>query len=93
MREPKVTGKQNASVWGASNEHWDNLLNDPGFASAIETVKEQNDANNHNDNADAGPVDVDRIFADDSVSDDSVKERLLAYQTPITDEILRQSID
>ncbi|MFK7893147.1 MAG: hypothetical protein AB8B63_20200 [Granulosicoccus sp.] len=93
MREPKVTGKPNASVWGASNEHWDNLLNDPDFASEIDTVKKQTVVNGSDNAVDTSRIDVEQIVADDSVEDDLVKERLLAYQTPITDEILRQSID
>jgi hypothetical protein len=75
-----VINKPHSSVWETSNECWDDFLNDPVIAREIDSARRMADSER---------------LANSSLSvqsDDSVDDRLLAYETPITDEILRQPI-
>ena len=80
-----------ACVWATRKELWDSFLNDPALARAIDNVRNQSES----DSATA------KVTASDSsktktsqTSDDEqrIGARLRAYETPITDDILRQSI-
>ncbi|MFK8080755.1 MAG: hypothetical protein AB8B97_10755 [Granulosicoccus sp.] len=82
---------QQACVWATRKELWDSFLNDPELARALDsarssepdtednthTLREENSAYSSTNEGNTGQ----RIGA-----------RLRAYETPITDEILRQSI-
>lgn len=68
------------SVWGSSNECWDDLLNDPVLAKEIETVLKAEDRNGVQPGSES------------IKTDESIGARLLAYETRITEEILTQSI-
>ncbi|MBX2883043.1 MAG: hypothetical protein KTR32_24030 [Granulosicoccus sp.] len=68
------------SVWTTSNDCWDDFLNDPTLTQQIETARKSQKKRSGVQTA--LPVRTDA----------SIGQRLLAYETPITDEILRQSI-
>lgn len=80
-----------ACVWATSCEVWDSFLNDPELASAIENAR-----NASSPDEDHGSSAVPESSANELDESDEnqhrIGARLRAYETPITDEILRQSI-
>lgn len=90
-----------ACVWSTRKALWDSFLNDPEIARAIDQLREENQQGKDANRADAPsspatPEAAGRLAADDEQADNKEKQnigaRLRAYETPITDEILRQSI-
>lgn len=75
-----ATDNGQASVWATSSECWDDFLNDSELAQEIDSVRKSADNNVPEDNS------------GELKTDDTVGDRLLAYETPITEEILRQLI-
>ncbi len=92
MTVPEQDEKQ-ACVWATSKDRWDSFLNDPELARAIDSVRQTSPATGSSvESAVAeSPVAAARK-GDTDESMHSIGARLRAYETPITDEILRQSI-
>lgn len=81
---------QQACVWATSKEHWDNFLNDPELARALDSARsnESGDIRYEKQNPE-------QTAASSAINDSAgqrIGARLRAYETPITDEVLRQSI-
>lgn len=89
-----------ACVWATRKALWDSFLNDPELTRAIDELRNENQHN-----AEAGksasaevaePQSSGQQAAVNDQADEKEKQkigaRLRAYETPITDEILRQSI-
>ncbi len=72
--------KPHSSVWDTTIECWDDFLNDPEISRAIETVREASQSGQTLQGALAVRT------------DETIGERLSACETPMTEEILRQSI-
>ena len=83
---------QQACVWATSKELWDSFLNDPELARALDSA--QNSAADHVDQSEraTAPKSAESSSSDKSETGQRIGARLRAYETPITDEILRQSI-
>ncbi|MDC0434436.1 hypothetical protein OAM69_02215 [bacterium] len=80
-----------ACVWATRKELWDSFLNDPALARAIDNVRSQSETSDAKATATAS--DSSDIQVSDTPGDEqSIGARLRAYETPITDDILRQSI-
>ena len=80
-----------ACVWATRKELWDNFLNDPALARAIDNVRSQSESSDASATAtasDSSKTQVSKTSGDEQ----SIGARLRAYETPITDDILRQSI-
>ena len=80
-----------ACVWATRKELWDSFLNDPALARAIDNVRSQSETSVAEATATASDS-SDTQVSDTPGDDQSIGARLRAYETPITDDILRQSI-
>lgn len=83
------SSKKEACVWATTKERWDSFLNDPELLRAIDSVRQATTLDNSTESAIPEPL---VSAADEDESAHSIGARLRAYETPITDEILRQSI-
>ena len=89
-----------ACVWATRKALWDSFLNDPELTQAIDQLRTDDKREREaGKGAAAGSAALQTPWkraADDDQVDDKEKQnigaRLRAYETPITDEILRQSI-
>lgn len=75
-----ATENGQVSVWATSSECWDDFLNDPELAQEIDSVRK------------AAEDKVAKHSAKALKTDDTIGERLQAYETQITEDILRQLI-
>ena len=83
---------QQACVWATRKELWDSFLNDPELARALDEARsDEPDSIDTSAEAAASELSEDQI-AETSGNHQSIGARLRAYETPITDDILRQSI-
>lgn len=80
-----------ACVWATSSDLWDSFLNDPELALAIENARNAKPADENHGSPAASESSADE-HDDNSERQHCIGDRLRAYETPITDEILRQSI-
>jgi len=79
---------ENASVWATSSESWDGFLNDPVLGTQLDAARRLAKARDSSSLTGS-------MIAEEGLSEAgqaSIAARLQAYETPITDEILRQSI-
>ncbi|MFK7859417.1 MAG: hypothetical protein AB8B64_11360 [Granulosicoccus sp.] len=82
---------QPACVWATNKELWDSFLNDPELARALDSAKRGKTVHaKEPGKSDAGQAND--LSAVDGEEERQIGARLRAYETPITDEILRQSI-
>jgi len=87
---------QQDCVWTTSKERWDSFLNDPELARAIDTARSvdlarMEESGDQSHTQASQPSEIDGTQGDDNAPQ-QIGERLRAYETPITDDILRQSI-
>lgn len=83
---------QQACVWATSKELWDSFLNDPELARALDSAQLSNADHNSESEAASTSGGPDESARDGDSAEQHIGARLKAYETPITDEILRQSI-
>lgn len=89
-----------ACVWATRKALWDSFLNDPELTRAIDQLRNENqhpgETGERASTKLAAPHGSGQQAAGDDAADEKEKQkigaRLRAYETPITDEILRQSI-
>ena len=74
-------------IWATKQELWDSFLNDPALAKALDAA--DNKAPVSSSTSDSGSPECQ---AADDEHEQNIGARLRAYATPITDEVLRQSI-
>ncbi len=79
-------------VWATSKERWDSFLNDPELARAFDSVRQAIPAADNSAVNLVAESSVDATEERHEESADSIGARLRAYETPVTDEVLRQSI-
>lgn len=82
---------QQACVWATSKELWDSFLNDPELARALDSAQSLADHAEASERANT-PQSAGSSSSEASPTEQRIGARLRAYETPITDEILRQSI-
>ena len=80
-----------ACVWATRKELWDSFLNDPALARAIDNVRSQSESSDAPATATASDSSKTQV-SETSGDEQNIGARLRAYETPITDDILRQSI-
>ena len=90
---------KHACVWATRKALWDSFLNDPELTQAIDQLRTQGRQKRESIDAAATNPDVLQKLAraagedqTDEKNGQDIVARLRAYETPITDEILRQSI-
>lgn len=76
-----------ACVWATSQEQWDSFLNDPALAKALERANSAS-----SDDVEAYKSEQESSSIEDDKHQQNIGARLRAYATPITDDVLRQSI-
>ena len=83
-----------ACVWSTNKDCWDSFLNDPELARALEQVRLEQSQSSHCENGDLqnGKSGIAASETCEKEEPSGIDERIRAYETPITDEILRQSI-
>lgn len=93
-----------ACVWTTHKALWDNFLNDPELTRAIEQLRvdQLREENQHYGAVDDGgkpaasaQAPIPKSSGDEQTEEkerQQIGDRLKAYETPITDDILRQSI-
>lgn len=80
-----------ACVWATRKELWDSFLNDPELTRALDDAHNASSSESEeSDNSEISPRA--ESAPDGSPSGERIGARLRAYETPITDDILRQSI-
>lgn len=88
-----------ACVWATRKELWDSFLNDPELARVIDNALSEELQQTESESENSTQSDISGKTADKAQShhendenEQNIGARLRAYETPITDEILRQSI-
>ena len=84
-----------ACIWSTSKDSWDKFLNDPELARAIDSARVHTSVKPEvsTDDASIEESETAGVAQPESANaEPNIGARLRAYETPVTDDILRQSI-